>query len=267
MLRGFRGRVIYVPILVPDNAQIAGSYGCFLLGWVLLIAAVASPQWSVVQRTIPSLTYDFSYDLDLGLRSLSVKFCAIANRANTSGTSPSDELQVTSGCGHAVVYYTACSSRNFWCGVSPSNHVAAFWLTLVVIVLSVVAQAVTLFKRRAHVMVCLVTAVFTLYIGWLVADGSRMFRVSESLLKYLGGRSTLASGTGLIVVWISFALFLLSTFLAAWGALKMMHARLQESANAVPGEAVAPPSATDAPTADVPLPAAPTASSERLAAS
>lgn len=106
-----RGKVVYIPIVVPDNIFVGIAHGMGILAGILLIVCCASSRWEQIDVVVPP---DSVYDPTLtativfGLRSMHITYCEAYN-ATAVGTTAYD------GCGFEDVFYSSCGDTNDWC--------------------------------------------------------------------------------------------------------------------------------------------------------
>lgn len=105
-----RGKVLYIPVVVPDNWLLGVAHAMGVFAAILLFIAAASPSWSTLDLHINATS---NYDADLnvvltfGLRSFHIRFCEAHNAS-------SDLVQFDS-CGFEDVFYSSCSPNNQFC--------------------------------------------------------------------------------------------------------------------------------------------------------
>ncbi len=100
MFQSHRGKVIYVPIVVPENIKLGLAHLCGIIAFVLLIVAAVSNSWHVVNIVDEALSkFDpkITAKLSFGLRSFHVSYCE-------------DDK-----CTFEDMYYTSCSAASTWC--------------------------------------------------------------------------------------------------------------------------------------------------------
>ncbi|CUG76583.1 membrane-associated protein, putative [Bodo saltans] len=139
MLREHRGKVIYIPIVVPDNALIGSAHILGVVAVAMLIACCSTQEWYRMQIRVPAADEyepELLATLTFGLRSMHVSYCETYN-ATVVGT-------IYDGCGFEDVFYASCSSSNDWCA-SHGNTAIAFWIFVLdaLIVLGTCAAALT----------------------------------------------------------------------------------------------------------------------------
>lgn len=161
MLREHRGKVIYIPIVVPDNSFVGAAHILGVVAVVLLVACCASQQWYRVQIDVPSgddYEPQLLATLTFGLRSMHVTYCETYN-ATAVGTTEYD------GCGFEDVFYSSCSSSNDWCA-SHGNTAIAFWIILldaVVVTVSCIAALTRLAFLPTGFMIAGWIALFSIF--------------------------------------------------------------------------------------------------------
>jgi hypothetical protein len=100
MFQSHRGKVIYVPIVVPENIALGLAHLCGVTAFVLLVMAAASSSWHVVHildKPLSSFDRQITAKLTFGLRSFHVSYC--------------EDYK----CTFEDMYYSSCSENSMWC--------------------------------------------------------------------------------------------------------------------------------------------------------
>ena len=115
-----RGKVLYIPVVIPDNYLVGFAHVKGFLGAILLFIAASSSSWSTVdiyQTAVSDSAPDLKIVLTFGLRSFHVRYCEVYNE--TSG------FASFNGCGFEDVFYSTCSRNNQYCA-ERGNSTQAF---------------------------------------------------------------------------------------------------------------------------------------------
>ena len=104
MFRAHRGKVIYIPIVVPENVKLGLAHISGVIAFILLMIAASSNSWhvmTIVDQPMTSYDTTVTATISFGLRSFHVSYCE-DNR-----------------CTFEDMYYSSCSPNSIWC----TNHV------------------------------------------------------------------------------------------------------------------------------------------------
>ncbi len=100
MFQSHRGKVIYVPVVVPENLKLGLAHLCGVVAFVLLIVASVSNSWHrvyIVDEPLSKFDPEITATLSFGLRSFHVSYC--------------EDLK----CTFEDMYYSSCSDTSLWC--------------------------------------------------------------------------------------------------------------------------------------------------------
>lgn len=120
VLREHRGKVIYIPVVMPDNVFIGIAHALGIAAAVVMFVVAASQSWLLMEIQVPSTSeYDptLSATITFGLRSMHILYCEQYNSSVGSDFN---------GCGFEDVFYSSCSAENDWCK-DHGNTAMAFW--------------------------------------------------------------------------------------------------------------------------------------------
>jgi hypothetical protein len=220
-----------VPIIIPENWQVATSVACAAVAVVLLSLALSGvgDGFEVWSLTVPasetgdtnpySNPFELKVTLQWGLRYLHVSYCRSHSGTQSAG---SEKLF----CGSDDVEYSACSIENTWCKSSPDPW-PTYALMIGAIVGLVVSTVVSLSRRvyqPAGYSMCTIACTVAI-VFWRMALGG--FEPSETLLVWLqrstqqvGGSATRTTGTSYWVLMAAVVVLFIGLLTASWGAIR-----------------------------------------------
>lgn len=228
-----RGSTIYIPIIIPENWQVAASVACAAVAVVLLSMSLAGvgggfEEWRLtVPASSDNSPYSYPYELQVslqwGLRYLHVSYCR--THSGTQSVSSSNTF-----CGSDDVNYNDCSVGNTWCKSSPDP-----WLTYVLMlgsIIGLVLSTVVSLSRRVYqpagYSVCTIACSFAVVI-WRMALGG--FEASDMLVVWLqksteqpGGKAVRDTGASYYILTAALAVLFVGLMLSSWGAVRARRA-------------------------------------------
>lgn len=140
----WKGRTVYIPLIVPDTCLLATGFLVTLVAAILFLVACFTTQWK--QERVIMMTNgwtNISYEFEYGIRRMHVSYCQIDTVL--------DNVHPADLCGGEDVFYSACGITNEFCFGAPSQDIMFYGvcvgLMALLCVLSVLAQFI---RRYCH---------------------------------------------------------------------------------------------------------------------
>ena len=229
-----RGSTIYIPIIVPENWQLAVSLACGGVGFVCLLYALFTSNWNVTTILVPEseYTYPLRTTLKWGLRSIHVKWCitkphyaAIGGGSTASPSTPGHTAPPVSiqTCSSEDIFYNKCTEGDgYWCS-NAADPFLSYWM-IILACIGLVLSTLFALSRRMFQPVGYSACVIACSVSIIIFRACQvMFEPSGQLQSWIQrGETETVQGISYYVMTAGTFVLLAGMLFASWGTYRVM---------------------------------------------